>query len=149
MWMTEWVGGLIANSGIRRLYVWLVDSLNTGVQNSVSRAIAHRIGIIWRASFAYSWLTAEPEPDVIVIDLRETVTIGPLLRLVAWLSSPFVRALEHSVSRSLALAAGRAATGSTLLVIVARLLEPPPLPEEQQDEEPNEGGALPDDPDSR
>lgn len=25
------------------------------------------------------WLTAEPEPEVIVIDLRETYTIGPLI----------------------------------------------------------------------
>jgi len=25
------------------------------------------------------WLTAEPEPDVIVIDLRETVTVGPIV----------------------------------------------------------------------
>lgn len=149
MWMTEWVGGVIANSRIGRLYVWLVGSLDTGVQNSTSRAIAHRIGMTWRASFVYSWLTAEPEPEVIVIDLRETVTIGPLLRLVAWLSSPFVRALEHSVSWGLALAAGRAATGSTLLVLVARLLEPPPIPEEQQDEGPSEGGEHPDDPGSR
>jgi hypothetical protein len=46
MWMTEWVGGMIANSRIGRLYVWFVDSLDTGVQNSTSRAIAHRIVII-------------------------------------------------------------------------------------------------------
>lgn len=40
-------------------------------------------------SFLYRWLTAEPEPDVIVIDLRETVTVGPWLaaleRVVTWL----------------------------------------------------------------
>ncbi|MFQ3318087.1 MAG: hypothetical protein ACI80F_000134 [Natronomonas sp.] len=28
------------------------------------------------------WFLAEPEPDVIVIDLRETYTIGPLLRVL-------------------------------------------------------------------
>lgn len=32
-----------------------------------------------RSSWLYRWLTAEPEPDVIVIDLRETVTVGPAL----------------------------------------------------------------------
>jgi len=42
-----------------------------------------------RGSFLYRWLTAEPEPDVIVIDLRETLTVGPWLRVleraIAWL----------------------------------------------------------------
>lgn len=33
------------------------------------------------ASWLYRWLTAEPDPDVIVIDLRETVTVGPWLTL--------------------------------------------------------------------
>lgn len=37
----------------------------------------------WRSigqeSFLYRWLTAEPEPDVIVIDLRETKSAGPIL----------------------------------------------------------------------
>ncbi len=33
-----------------------------------------------RASYIYRWLTAEPEPEVIVIDLRETYTVGPFIR---------------------------------------------------------------------
>ena len=33
-------------------------------------------------SWLYRWLTAEPEPDVIVIDLRETWTVGPVVRLL-------------------------------------------------------------------
>lgn len=32
-----------------------------------------------RQSFLYSWLTAEPDPEVIVIDLRETYTAGPII----------------------------------------------------------------------
>jgi len=32
-----------------------------------------------RNSYCYRWLTKEPDPDVIVIDLRETYTIGPIL----------------------------------------------------------------------
>ena len=32
-----------------------------------------------RCSALYQWLTAEPEPEVIVIDLRETVTVRPFL----------------------------------------------------------------------
>lgn len=33
-------------------------------------------------SFIYRWLTAEPEPEVIVIDLRETWTVGPVIKLI-------------------------------------------------------------------
>ncbi|MHC3437887.1 hypothetical protein ACYJ1Y_07195 [Natrialbaceae archaeon A-gly3] len=33
-------------------------------------------------SFVYRWLTAEPDPDVIVIDLRETRTVGPILSVL-------------------------------------------------------------------
>lgn len=33
-------------------------------------------------SVAYRWLTSEPEPDVIVIDLRETRTVGPILSVL-------------------------------------------------------------------
>lgn len=32
-----------------------------------------------RSSFLYRWLTAEPDPEVIVIDLRETWTAGPVI----------------------------------------------------------------------
>lgn len=42
-----------------------------------------------RASWLYRWLTTEPEPEVIVIDLRQTVSIGPVIaaidQLVRWL----------------------------------------------------------------
>ncbi|QDX40817.1 hypothetical protein [Salarchaeum sp. JOR-1] len=35
-----------------------------------------------RASFLYQWLTAEPDPDVVVIDLRTTFSVGPLIALL-------------------------------------------------------------------
>ncbi|QHS16991.1 hypothetical protein GWK26_07430 [haloarchaeon 3A1-DGR] len=35
-----------------------------------------------RRSWLFRWLTAEPEPEVIVIDLRETWTVGPVIRLL-------------------------------------------------------------------
>jgi hypothetical protein len=42
-----------------------------------------------RGSWLYRWLTAEPDPDVVVIDLRETLTVGPWLaaleRGIRWL----------------------------------------------------------------
>ncbi len=35
---------------------------------------------VLESSFAYRWLTSEPDPEVIVIDLRETRALGPLIR---------------------------------------------------------------------
>lgn len=54
-----------------------------------------------RASWLYQWLTKEPDPDVIVIDLRETRSVGPILdridRAVTALTPAFFRS---TVSRS-------------------------------------------------
>ena len=52
----------VRSSRLARLSRWLADAV--------------------RHSFLYRWLTAEPDPDVIVIDLRETWTVGPFIRLL-------------------------------------------------------------------
>ncbi|MFW6018885.1 MAG: hypothetical protein ACOCPX_08685 [Halapricum sp.] len=70
---------------------WLARS----VLGRGGRAVSRRLGAIadgsralsglsrverWvRSSWLYRWLTAEPDPDVVVIDLRETVTVRPFL----------------------------------------------------------------------
>jgi hypothetical protein len=93
------------------------------------------------SSWLYRWLTAEPEPDVIVIDLRETITVGPWLRLlqrtIEWLlpaavSSTIVRTGREThrfvVGRPVQLASlllGFVATG--LLATVASSPEPSPV----------------------
>jgi hypothetical protein len=41
-----------------------------------------------RTSWLYRWLTAEPEADVVVIDLRETMTVGPILLLLERTAGP-------------------------------------------------------------
>lgn len=41
-----------------------------------------RLAAVVRGSWLYRWLTAEPDPDVVVIDLRETYTVGPFVRLL-------------------------------------------------------------------
>ena len=46
---------------------------------AASRAAGRRVAAWVRGSAIYEWLTAEPDPDVIVIDLRETWTVGPFL----------------------------------------------------------------------
>lgn len=45
-------------------------------------ALGERLTAYVRGSFLYRWLTAEPEPEVIVIDLRETWTVGPFIVLL-------------------------------------------------------------------
>jgi hypothetical protein len=32
-----------------------------------------------------NWLTAEPDPEVVVVDLRETLTVGPIIVVVDWI----------------------------------------------------------------
>ncbi|GGL68356.1 hypothetical protein [Halocalculus aciditolerans] len=43
---------------------------------------ASAVAAVTKQSALYQWLTAEPEPEVIVIDLRETYTVGPFIRLL-------------------------------------------------------------------
>jgi hypothetical protein len=55
--------------------------LTRAVRSSGLAAIGTHIARWTRESSLYRWLTAEPDPEVIVIDLRETYTVGPLLAL--------------------------------------------------------------------
>ena len=41
-----------------------------------------RLSAFVRGSYLYRWLTAEPDPEVIVIDLRETWTVGPFISIL-------------------------------------------------------------------
>ncbi|MEF8779855.1 MAG: hypothetical protein V5A46_04175 [Haloferacaceae archaeon] len=57
---------------------------NSGLARALRRVAAEgdRLAGVVRDSWLYRWLTAEPEPDVVVIDLRETYTVGPFVRLL-------------------------------------------------------------------
>lgn len=70
--------GEIAAS-LARLYTQAASS--SAVVGGVSR-LGSRITAVIRESALFQWLTAEPEPDVIVIDLRETWTVGPIIGLL-------------------------------------------------------------------
>jgi hypothetical protein len=66
----------------------------------IANLIAALVG--WsRSSVLYRWLTKEPEPDVIVIDLRDTWTLGPILavldRLVDGLLASAPTSVLHGV----------------------------------------------------
>jgi len=73
-------------------------------------------------SFVYRWLTAEPDPEVIVIDLRNTVTVGPFVaildRVVGWLDVAATSSSTAAVAQSL-LSEFRAAPVRLLGAVVA------------------------------
>ncbi|WP_281194753.1 hypothetical protein [Halorubrum sp. F4] len=62
-----------------------------------ARAAGDRVASAVRASWLYRWLTAEPDPDVIVIDLRETWTVGPFLGILDWIIDFLVGAMAGSI----------------------------------------------------
>lgn len=41
-----------------------------------------QVASVVRCSFLYRWLTKEPEPTVIIIDLHETLSVGPICELL-------------------------------------------------------------------
>lgn len=59
-------------------------------------AIGRTLSAYVRGSYFYRWLTAEPDPDVIVIDLRETWTVGPFIAILDRLVGFFERAAGGS-----------------------------------------------------
>ena len=67
------------NSWAGHTLIEFVDPIEQHYDRSSVRP-ALDTGIDWvKTSSGYRWLTAEPEPDVIVIDLRDTLSVGPLI----------------------------------------------------------------------
>ena len=85
---TAEAGGLLAGSMLARAGSWF-------------RRLVTR-------SWLYRWLTAEPDPDVVVIDLRKTWTAGPILAVLD-------RLVGFAVGAFPASRIGRAARGSLRL----------------------------------
>ena len=87
-----------------------------------------------RASYCYRWLTAEPDPDVIVIDLRETYAVGPFIALLDRVQPSVAAAWNASTLHRLA---DRLAPNPELFArsrtvqLLAAALEPPELPDEK------------------
>lgn len=50
--------------------------------SSVTLAATIRVKQFILSSWLYTWLTKEPEPEVIVIDLRETRSVGPIISIL-------------------------------------------------------------------
>jgi hypothetical protein len=70
--------------------------VNHASRTATVTALGKQVADWTRASFCYRWLTKEPDPDVIVIDLRETYTVGPVIAALEWLLDIFVPASARS-----------------------------------------------------
>ena len=99
-----------------------------------------------RHSFLYRWLTKEPDPDVIVIDLRETYTVGPVIALLDRIAVPLGR--SYRVSGLRRFADGAAGVAGTLAATrvgqaLGRALAPPEPPEHSDGEPQTPGERSP------
>ena len=114
-----------------------LERISAGLSNA-----AERLATTTRNSFLYRWLTKEPEPDVIVIDLRETRTVGPFIKVLDavidrlepyWQGSRLRQALvavDRGIDRAADTRGGR---------IITSVLAPPEPPDKDDGSE-----ALPD-----
>jgi hypothetical protein len=92
-------------------------------------SVTSLIADVSRNSFVYRWLTTEPEPDVIVIDLTETYTVGPLIRVLDRAVEVFEPLWNSSGSKNslqrIGLLGKALASESVCLNLMARMLRPP------------------------
>jgi hypothetical protein len=68
---------------------------------SATARLLRTVGTWTRHSYLFRWLTAEPEPEVIVIDLRDTYTVGPFIAVLDWFITSLAPAYRHSRLRAL------------------------------------------------
>ncbi|WP_049979585.1 hypothetical protein [Halolamina rubra] len=135
-------------SGLREALTTRIEGIRRGLEHSRFIGAAETAGR-WvtstvKNSWLYNWLTAEPEPEVIVIDLRETWTVGPFINILDWAietTKPWYEqsTLKRGVDAVVALGKQAAETRPGQLLIA--LLEPPEPPDERdetQDDQRNE-----------
>jgi len=78
-----------------------------------------------RASYCFRWLTAEPDPEGTVVDLRKTRTAGPLIGLLEMVVAPVERVWADSPLPSVTATVGAAVSHSRTGRILSALSEPP------------------------
>lgn len=133
------------NSGLREAVTTRIDGLRRALETSrlanTAAAAGNWVTMVVQNSWLYGWLTAEPEPEVIVIDLRETYTVGPFIRLLDRIIetvAPWYResTLKRGVDAAVALGERAADTRAGRLLV--RLFEPPESPTEDEREQKRE-----------
>ncbi|WP_137284646.1 hypothetical protein [Halorussus salinisoli] len=141
--------GLVANT-VARLRGWLAatwfgrvaatserstnDATDTSVVVTGLRRLAHSV----RHSHLYRWLTKEPEPDAIVIDLRDTYTVAPFIALLDRLTPVVERtwrgSLAYRTTERLGTSVKREWIAESRTIQLLRdALEPPAPPEEHRE----------------
>lgn len=109
--------------------------LTRAVEHSTAAKLARMGEAIARASFCYRWLTTEPDGDVIIIDLRESYIVDPVLLRIDRLVNKF-RAIWHSPAfewaRDMYVTLSHTASRSVVIRTLLKLFEPPPPPEDRK-----------------
>lgn len=90
--LRRWVGASTVGARLRRGQ----HVTSVAVERSWPARGGRRLLTWLRASSLYRWLTAEPDPQVVVIDLRTTRTVGPLVRALDWTLDRLVRFTRRS-----------------------------------------------------
>lgn len=131
------------------LRVSRVVGVATGVRTRLG-SLGRAAGDVVRESYVYRWLTKEPEPEVVVIDLRETWTVGPVIgaldRVVDRVAPHWRRSTVKSSLDRVAALVGRGLRTRLGRLLVA-LLEPPepPASADRESEPGSVVGSAPDD----
>ncbi|WP_424017662.1 hypothetical protein ACOZ4N_17595 [Halorientalis pallida] len=94
------VDGWVAASRTGQTLTAVTDRLSVAAAESRVGSATATLGDWIRASWCYRWLTADPDPDVIVIDLRETYTVGPIIRVLDGVVDPLAESWEGSAAES-------------------------------------------------
>ncbi|PSQ32024.1 hypothetical protein BRD16_00630 [Halobacteriales archaeon SW_6_65_46] len=131
--MSDRIEGALDGSGLVRATAAARDALAASSSIRAVRRFGQSATAVARDSRLYRWLTAEPEPTVVVIDLRETYTVGPVIALIDRLVTPLSARWEQSTLREKVIAAGeygeRVVGSSRVAGWLARLFEPPEPPD--------------------
>ncbi len=107
----------------------LSDAFTRSFERSTLSRMCARLLKIARGSKIYRWLTTEPEPAALVIDLRKTHTVGPVLAVLDACTAQATRFWENSSLVSVARAIENTLSGSKAVRLAIKLLEPPESPE--------------------
>lgn len=124
----------LATSWLASLGTTLTNTLATATRNSALTGAVRTLERYVCHSVLYSWLTAEPDPDVIVIDLRDTYTVGPVIAVLDRFAPAVERIWRGSLVRR---ATDRLRTASIwtwtaesrTVRLLATALEPPEPPD--------------------
>ena len=93
---------MLENARNQSTMVRLLAGVSRRLEAAARRSRVATVGRTLRryvtASWCYRWLTSEPDPDVIVIDLRETKTVGPIIARIDRLLASLQRGLPSSTA---------------------------------------------------